>query len=136
MLLLLPLVGAAVGYWAAPFLAAGHDTVRLAARVWREEAEALAERTEASDAFRVTGRPSAELLDEARAIERRFRVGATVLGAFLGLVAALQFAGFATRTRERIYLADPTACVACGRCFLACPREHVRLKELGATREV
>ena len=32
--------------------------------------------------------------------------------------------------RSRIYYIDQDYCVSCARCFLACPRERLRLKEL------
>lgn len=131
LLLVLPALGAAVGHWAGPLFATSHDRVRLAARVLLEDAEGLTERTEESEAFRVTGRPPADLFAEARGIERRFRLGTAILGAFLGLVVGLKFAGFALPVHERLYTIHQPDCVACGRCFLSCPREHVRLKELG-----
>jgi NAD-dependent dihydropyrimidine dehydrogenase PreA subunit len=135
LLFVLPLLGAAVGRMAAPFFARAHHTVRLAARVWLEEREGVAERTEESEAFRLTGRANEELFAEARGIARQFQVGSTVLGAFLGVVFGLKLCGFAAARRERIYTIDHSECVSCGRCFLTCPREHVRLRKLGKEPE-
>jgi ferredoxin len=134
LLIVLPAAGAMLGYWGGSYLARGDDRYRLAARVWHEEQQQSAERTEESEAFRATGQPVAELFAEARAIERRFRGGGAALGAFLGLVFALKMSAYAVQRRDRIYTIYQPECVACGRCFRACPREHVRLKELETKR--
>ena len=36
--------------------------------------------------------------------------------------------------REDKYYVDQGACVACARCYLSCPREHLRLKRLRGLR--
>jgi len=136
LLALLPAIGAVFGYGAGPLMARAHDTVRLAERVWQHETAVAAHKgtkdtSEEVEAFRTTGRPATALFADARAIERRFRIGGALLGAFLGLVIGLKCAGFAAVRRERIYTVHQPDCVACGRCFLSCPREHVRLGELG-----
>ncbi|MBL7223862.1 MAG: hypothetical protein ISS72_08415 [Candidatus Brocadiae bacterium] len=131
LLALLPAIGAVFGTGAGPLMARAHDTVRLAERVWRQEATGTKDTSEEVEAFRTTGRPATALFADARAIERRFRVGAALLGAFLGLVIGLKCAGFAAVRCERIYTVHQPDCVACGRCFLSCPREHVRRDALG-----
>jgi NAD-dependent dihydropyrimidine dehydrogenase PreA subunit len=127
----LPLIGAAAGYFAGPFLARGNATVRLAWQVHRE-AVAHAAPTVESDAFRVSGRTAPELYAEAARLVDRFRTGSALLGAWCGLVVALKFASAARERRRTLYEIDGAACVACGRCFLSCPRERARLGLVGA----
>ncbi len=130
LLLLLSLVGAPFGYLAGPFFARASDTVRLAARVWEEDSEGLTERTFESEAFRATGRPAAELYDQARLVEHRMKVGGALFGAWCGLVIGLNFCGLIPVRKQETYEIEHAWCVACGRCFLSCPRERLRLKKL------
>lgn len=129
LVFVLPALGAAGGWLAGPTMARLHDTVKLAARIEREDTQKLTERTLESDAFRRTGRPTADLYAEARAVEHSFTIGGLFLGAWCGLVVGVKvFALNRTRVQED-YEVDPALCVSCGRCFLTCPRERLRLKE-------
>ena len=130
LLLLLVVVGGAVGYLAGPFLARAHPTVQLAARIRLEDSEKLDTRTLESEALRNTGRPVAELYTEARAVGRRMALGAALFGAWCGLVVGLKFCLQSRIPRRDIYEIDHARCVDCARCFIACPRERLRLKEL------
>jgi NAD-dependent dihydropyrimidine dehydrogenase PreA subunit len=123
-------IGALLGWRAGAFFARGNLTVQVAARVAFEDATGTTERTLESEAFRGTGRPAAELYAEAARIERRFRVGSALLGAFCGLALGIQLLGQTRIPRSRIYFIDQDDCVSCARCFLVCPRERLRLKEL------
>jgi len=122
------LVGALAGYGAGPFLARANDTVRLAERIAREDALQLKERTLESEAFRDTGRTPEYLYAEAAAIERRFRVGGLLLGAFLGAAVVLKLLGEGAAPNVQEYHIDRAACMSCARCFRFCPRERLRLK--------
>jgi polyferredoxin len=113
-----------VGSLAAPAMARVHPTVDLADQVWREETGRASEVTEASDAFRGTGRPESDLLEEAGRIQDRFRFGGWLLGGFLGLVFGLKIAGLFVHTRRTDYEPDRGACVSCTRCFKNCPQEQ------------
>ncbi len=130
LILALVLVGAACGYAAGPFLARASDTVQLATRVWREEAERLDEQTLETEAWRSTGEALDVLTARARAAERGYLWGGALLGAWCGLAVACRLAAAARTVREDEYHIDHAACVSCARCFLSCPREHLRLKEL------
>ena len=130
ILLALVVVCAAVGYGAGPLLSRMDDTVRLAARVWQEDSEGLEEWTLESEAFRNTMEPAESLFARARAVERRYTWGGAILGAWMGLVIAVKLVGLLRVAQRDIYEIDQAACVACCRCFLSCPREHVRLKAL------
>ena len=131
--LLLVTVGAAalgglLGYAAGPFLARQNLTVQVAARVALEDAQGLAERTLESEAFRGTGRPAEELYAQAAEVVRRFRAGGALLGAFCGLAIGMRLLGQSGTPRRKTYTIDQDECVSCARCFLACPRERLRLK--------
>ncbi len=131
-LVLLPVLVAAGG-WAGHSLrgplARVHPTVRTAERVYLEEAGQVEGTTDASDAFRATGRPSEELYGAASQIRGRFAVGGALLGGFLGLVVGGDFLALSVRRRRTEYEADPASCLACGRCYQYCPKEHERLKK-------
>jgi NAD-dependent dihydropyrimidine dehydrogenase PreA subunit len=128
--IVLSALGALLGWRAGAFFARENFTVQLAARIALEEASGTTERTLESEAFRGTDRPAAELYAEAAQIERRFRIGSALLGAFCGLALGIQLLGQTRIPRSRIYFIDPDDCVSCARCFLSCPRERLRLKKL------
>lgn len=131
-LVLLPTLVAAGG-WAGHSLkgplARVHPTVRTAERVYLEEAGQVEGTTDASDAFRATGRTSDALYGEASEIRARFAVGGALLGGFLGLVVVGEFLSLSVRRRRTDYEADPASCLACGRCYQYCPKEHERRKK-------
>jgi ferredoxin len=127
-------LGALLGTGAGPFLARANDTVALAARIKMEDATGTEERTLASDAFRQTGRPARELYADADRIEQTFRLGAGILGAFVGLAVSLRLFGVLRRRTNTIYDVDAGDCVSCARCLRACPREKLRLRQLEALK--
>jgi ferredoxin len=129
LLFLLPLVWALAGYLAGPFLAGQNPTVQLAERIITEDFQGLTERTLASEAFRATGRQSADLLAEAQRIIRVFRIGGALLGAWCGLMVGLTLLSLTRVRPQETYEIDRAACVSCARCFLSCPRERMRLKQ-------
>jgi len=106
-----------------------HATVRLAERVYLEETGKVEGTTDASTAFRATGTDAKELYKEASDIRARFGFGGWLLGGFIGLVAGLKLIGLSVQRQRTDYEADRAGCLACGRCFEYCPREHVRLKK-------
>jgi len=128
--LMLVVLGSLGGYWAGPFLARTHRTIQLAGRVAEEDAQNLTERTLESEAFRETGRAAEELFAEAAGIERRFRYGGLFFGAFCGIAIGLKLLLPARTRREEFYTIDQEGCVSCGRCFMSCPRERLRLNAL------
>ena len=129
MLVVLPLAAAALGLGAGPFMARANRVVQLAARVAREDALSLKERTLESEAFRDTGEPVADLYASARVVQRQFLIGGALLGAWCGLVVALKVAAQAVRDPVDVYNIDHARCLACARCFLSCPREHLRRRK-------
>ncbi len=106
-----------------------HATVRLAERVYMEEAGKVQGTTDASSAFRATGKEIEQLYSEALAIRGKFGLGGWLLGGFIGLVAGLKLIGVSLWRRRTDYEADRAGCLACGRCFEYCPREHARRRK-------
>jgi ferredoxin len=122
--------------------------VRLAERVLAEETGKAQDTTEASEAFRNTGREPEDLCREAIARRRRFAYtggslsawlrlpiaeklravgGGTWLGMWVGLVVAVKLIHLSLRRRRTDYQPDRINCLACGRCFWYCPSEQARL---------
>ncbi len=130
LIVVLPVAGAAAGYFSGPFLARANDEVQLARRIWEEDSGMLEARTLESEAFRAAGESRAALFANARAIEAQLSLGGAILGAWLGLVAAVKVLLLGGVPKQETYLADSASCLACGRCFLSCPRERLRLKKL------
>jgi len=110
-------------------------TVRLAERIYLEDSGGIkpafggAGTTDASLAFRATGKEAKELYQEASKIRARFGRGGWLLGGFVGLVIALKLIGVSVWRQRTDYEADRASCLACGRCFQYCPKERVRLKK-------
>lgn len=107
-----------------------HATVSLAERVWLEDTGEVEGVTDASEAFRGTGRPTEELYDEALNLKRQFAFGGGLFGAFIGLVIGIKLIYLSVRRRRVDYEINRGTCLSCGRCFSYCPREHVRLKKI------
>jgi len=126
VMIALPLLGAALGLGAGPFLARTNRVVQLAARLAHEDATGLTGRTLESDAFRDTGEPTQALFARAHAVRGRFLIGGAALGAFLGLVVALKVGAQVVEDPVDVYHIDHARCLACARCFRYCPREQVR----------
>ncbi|UCE48663.1 MAG: 4Fe-4S binding protein [Phycisphaerales bacterium] len=110
-----------------------HETVRLAERIYAEEIGQVTETTDASAAFRATGQPIQELYNEAQQIRAQFGIGGWILGAFVGFVVGVKLIGLSVWRQRVDYEASRASCLACGRCYKYCPREHVRLEKLQRT---
>jgi ferredoxin len=92
-----------------------------------ENAGKRTEMSDATKAFRATGKPSEELFAEARSLQSQFRIGGWILGGFVGLILCLKLIGLFIRRRQLEYDVDKGMCLSCGRCFAYCPYEQVRL---------
>jgi polyferredoxin len=129
LLVLLPVLVAA-GFWLGGRLAVPlsllHPDVRLAERVRLEDSGEAADTTDASEAFRKTGREPAELYAGAIALREQFAWAGRWLGAWIGLVIGAKLIHLSIRRRRVDYQPDPANCVACARCFLYCPGERAR----------
>lgn len=133
LILLVPLLMFAGGWMTSGIRHATsrmHETVRLAERIHAEETGRVTDTTDASAAFRATGREIEELYAEAEGIRTQFGTGGWIFGAFVGLVVGLKLIGLSVWRQRTDYEASRASCLACGRCFEHCPREHVRLDKL------
>jgi NAD-dependent dihydropyrimidine dehydrogenase PreA subunit len=133
LILLLPilvLLGGLAGYSSHKVLSRVDVTVRLADRIHLEETGQVTDTTDASSAFRGTGRTVQQLYEEVSIIQNKFATGSIILGAFLGMVIGIKLILGSIRWRRDDYEADRAGCFACGRCFAYCPREKVRREKL------
>jgi NAD-dependent dihydropyrimidine dehydrogenase PreA subunit len=129
LIILMPIIillGGWLGYKAAPALSRSNATVRLADRLRLEEAGIVHESTDESTAFRTTGRSTESLYEETAVKQRHFSIGSTLLGSAMGLLCGLTLMRTHICFRRDEYEAHRAGCIACGRCFLSCPREHLR----------
>ncbi len=116
--------GAGLGYGLAVPLSQVHPDVRLAERIRLEETGKVEGTTDASDAFRNTGRPTGELYAEAIELRKRYAWLGDLLGGWVGLVVAVKLVSLSIRRKREEYAPDPAFCVSCGRCFDYCPSEQ------------
>jgi NosR/NirI family nitrous oxide reductase transcriptional regulator len=137
ILLLPPLVFVCgwIGFALRPVTSRVHATVRLADRIYLEETGREEGTTDASAAFRAMGKDVKDLYAEALDIQARFGHGGWLSGGFVGLVIALKLIGLSLRRRRTDYEADRAGCLACGRCFEYCPREHTKRKQVNTMDE-
>jgi ferredoxin len=131
LILLLPLLILALGWMGftlRPVTSRMHATVRLADRIYLEDTGQAEDTTDASSAFRATGRQVSDLYAEALDIQAGFGLGGWLFGGFVGMVIALKLIGLSLRRQRMDYEAERAGCLACGRCFEYCPKEHVKRK--------
>ncbi|MDH4238110.1 MAG: 4Fe-4S dicluster domain-containing protein [Phycisphaerae bacterium] len=136
LIILLPILVLSFGWIGSilrPVTSRVHATVRLADRIYLEETGRAEDTTDASDAFRATGKDIKKLYAEALAIQARFGLGGWLSGGFVGLVIALKLIGMSLRRQRTDYEADRAGCMACGRCFEYCPKEHSKRKQAKET---
>lgn len=110
-------------------LSKAHPVVHLAEQIAAEDAAKTVDTTDATRAFRATGRPVAELNAEAMQIRQRFVLGSWLLGAFIGLALGVKCAALAWGSPRSVYDPDTASCLACGRCYTYCPKEILRVKQ-------
>lgn len=140
LLVLFCALGSLMGYLAAPSLAHLHYSVRLAERLYAQESrdpkkESVEEKIRLDrdknsfemQAVRTLGLSPSQLYEEAREVHRRFRIGSLLFGLWCGVVAGLKLVNLFVTRQSSVYEADKAHCLACGRCYLACPVEHKRL---------
>ena len=133
LIILLPVLAVSGAFATAAtsgWLSRAHPTVRLADRIYLEQSGKAKDTTDASLAFRGTGKPIDQLYAQAAGIQVKTGLGSLILGAFFGLLIGLKLIKNSVRRHRTDYEADRASCLACGRCFQYCPREHVRLKKI------
>jgi ferredoxin len=117
------IVMAGAGYLASPAMAQMDFTVRLASQVRSEQLRNVRATTDETRAFAGIGQTAEQQYATAAQIERRFAIGTPIFGAWMGLAIGGKLLGLALRRRRQDYTADPSACLACARCFAFCPAE-------------
>jgi len=133
LILLLPVLVACFAWLGSRLdvpLSRMHPTFRLAERIQTEEharkAGKALETTDASQHFRDTGQPAAELYREAAGLRKMFGIAGAWFGAWVGLVIGVKLIHLSRRRRRTDYQPDRANCVSCGRCFWYCPSEQAR----------
>jgi len=132
LIILLPVL-IFLGGWACAHLknvtSRMHSTVRLAERIYLEQAGKVKDTTDASLAFRATGEEVEKLYDRASHIRDKFWLGGWLLGGYMGLVIGLKLIAVSLFRQRTDYEPDRADCLACGRCFKFCPKERERLSK-------
>ena len=109
------------GWLGGSFVAKAHPDVSLADRLASVSA-ADEERYPELEVFRRTGHSRAWAEERAAQTVGRFRKGCAAAGAFMGGVILLRLLGLTRLQLLSVHEADRIRCVACGRCFPACPK--------------
>ena len=132
LLALLPVLVAA-GAWAgsklSPAAAQLDPAVALAERYTRQQSHPIQYglmTPESLSLERAAGDPKA-VLTAAADLRHRFDLACGLFGGWIGLVIGLKLAALSVRPSRTAYEPDRGACLACARCFTACPNERVRL---------
>jgi NosR/NirI family transcriptional regulator, nitrous oxide reductase regulator len=129
MLGLLPVLVFAIGYlgYRSEALLSQYDfTTKLAQQVLAEQTGEVEGTTDETDTFYASGIPLTMLYQKAAERSRTFQITGALLGAWTGLIIALKLIEIGLFRHRADYHVQPSKCVACGRCFDACPvhREH------------
>lgn len=124
LLLLLPLFVVAGGFVASLLykpLASVHPTVKLAEEIKWEIDNNRRTGSRESKTFHAAGIPTAQLFDEAAALQKFYYKGSWIGGAFLGLMLGIGLINSSILKRRTEYEPDKGNCVSCGKCYKYCP---------------
>jgi ferredoxin len=132
LLALLPALVVAGG-WAGsklgPAAAQLHPAVALAERYARQQTDPVQYglmTPEALSLQRAAANPEA-VFTAASDLRHRFDLACCLFGGWIGLVIGVKLLALSVPAIRTDYEPDRGACVACARCFTACPNERVRL---------
>ncbi len=138
LLLLLP-VALVVGGWVGSKLSVPfskvHPTVALAERYADPNKPTVMPIPATPDSLALgrAERDAPQLVAAAVDIRRRFVLSGWLFGGWTVLVVFAKLIGLSVRPDRTDFEPDRGACVACARCFMACPNERVRLGLLPAS---
>ena len=116
-------------------LSKAHFTVALAEEIKLEDSGQRSETlgvTEVTDTFRATGKPTAQLYEDARKIQGQFKIGGWIFGLFIGLIIMVKLINLSRLKKPTEYTANTGNCYSCGRCFEYCPvgRDDVDISKI------
>lgn len=129
ILALAPLLVAATagaGWLSGAFVAKAHPAVALAVRL-APEMNIEEDFSPEIEAFRRGGESRESAVQRGAEMVQSFRRGCAWAGVFLGVVVVLRLIGLTRLPRLKEHEADRIRCVACGRCYPACPKNRPRL---------
>jgi NosR/NirI family nitrous oxide reductase transcriptional regulator len=121
------IVSMGLGYLLHPNFALLNKKVQLAYEVQNIEADTEITKfenyieTDEIEAFRSSGKSSAQLYFEAESIIKRFKIGSIFLGAFIGLIFGITIANLDTFKYRVDYEPNKGTCFSCARCMDYCP---------------
>lgn len=94
------------------------------------QAENLSYIQEAVAVYLAEGGSPERLAQAASEQMERYRFAGGLLGMLIGLLIGIKVLVAFTSRPINQYYADPGLCLACGRCFVFCPREHLRRADI------
>ncbi len=112
--------GALAGRFAGPAVSRLDVRVRTAEMVW-QKTHGLAGETMETQAFEMQMGDPEMLYKEAAAVKKNTSTALMFACGFIGLVIGLKLIGYNLLRKNDSYLAHPSDCFACGRCYQYCP---------------
>lgn len=140
-ILLLPLLivtGAAIGYWVHPRLAVVNPDVRLAHILQNSDRYSEQNMPDELKAFNAADQTAESVFQKAEQKVDQFALGSTILGGWMGLIIGGSLIAQSVFWKRSGYEAHRSGCIACGRCYNACPRHRqwIKQKRGGASRPI
>jgi len=131
LFLILPVVMAGTGFLTSSIshiIAHLHPQIQLTKQIYMENNHLTGTTTDASETFRATGLSFNDLRKDADEIFKHFYTGSWIFGLYAGLMIMLLLIKVSIIKKRTGYEPDKEACVSCGRCFEACPKEQEKRK--------
>lgn len=118
---LLIVAGAYAGLLLHEPLAGVHSKVKLAKQVLNPPKDTKLADTFEMQAFKSSGKPQAQVYQEALVVLNKYKQASMILGGFLGLVFSLLIAGRMLKKYNPDYTPNKGRCFSCARCMDFCP---------------
>jgi NAD-dependent dihydropyrimidine dehydrogenase PreA subunit len=110
-------------------LARIHSPVRLEEALVSGDKEALRAMKFEKESFESSGTALEDLQAQAARTRGRLHTGGWLFGGFMGAVLGGSLIAASLQRKRRGYEPDRGACLSCGRCYLSCPKEHLRIRK-------
>ena len=123
-ILLLPVLivsGAGIGYWVHPRLALAHPDVRLAQILHHRDQYTEQTMPDELEAFNAGSQTTESVYQKAEQKLDQFALGGTIVGVWMSLIAGGSLITQSVFWKRSGYEAHRSGCLACGRCYKACP---------------